>query len=76
MTRLPAFNPLAYPDAVCSQCGMVMEREIERGPMNRVSKVIYRCVNEESGCSYQVESDIRLTGMAAAIVDKNAVATR
>jgi hypothetical protein len=63
MPRFPAFNPFVFPDAVCIQCGMVMEKEIVRGPQNRVDHVVYRCQNAETGCDYEIASDIRLTGM-------------
>jgi hypothetical protein len=62
MHRLPSFNPFTAPDAVCSQCGVTMEKEVMRGPMNRPSGILYRCQNEQSGCDYQIESDVRLTG--------------
>lgn len=67
MARFPAFNPLIKVDAVCSECGNVMALEVKRGPRNRVEKIIYRCENPESGCSYQVESDQRLNGMTMPI---------
>ena len=67
MARFPQLNPLLYVEAVCSQCGLIMEREIERGPMGRVQKIIYRCQNADMGCDYQVESDQRLNGMCAPI---------
>ena len=40
-----------------------MEITVKRGPMKRVEKIIYRCENPATGCSYQVESDQRLNGM-------------
>ena len=64
MARFPALNPLIAAPAICSQCGEEMKMEVTRGPMNRVEKIVYRCENEKTGCSYQVESDQRLNGMA------------
>lgn len=54
---------MIFPDAVCSECGQIMEKEVVLGPRDRVVKVVYRCENEIVGCSYQVESDQRLNGM-------------
>ena len=67
MAKLPALNPLIAAPAVCTTCGSYMLVDLERGPMNMVEKIIYRCANSESGCHYQVESDQRLNGMTVAI---------
>ena len=66
--RLPAFNPFVAPDAYCSQCCSLMEKEIQRGPMGRPSGILYRCQNEEARCDYQIESDVRLTGCCTPVV--------
>lgn len=63
MARFPGLNPMIFPDAVCCECGQLMEKEVVLGPRDRVIKVVYRCENTKVGCSYQVESDQRLNGM-------------
>ena len=61
---LPELNPISAPEAYCTMCGEKMKMTLERGPRNRVEKIVYSCVNPETGCNYKIDHDQRLTGMA------------
>lgn len=71
MAKLPDFNPLIASDAICSTCGQTMEWDVERGPKGRAVRVRYFCVREETGCNYEVYSDLRLNGQASPIEAKS-----
>jgi hypothetical protein len=67
MVKFADLGPLYFGDAVCSQCGEVMARNIVLNRRGQAEKVVYVCENPETGCSYQVESDQRLSGMQQAV---------
>jgi hypothetical protein len=63
-SKVPSINPLWAPDAICTTCGEVMRKSTDKSPTGRVSKVVYTCENEKTGCSYTCESDVKLQGQS------------
>jgi len=63
MPKLPDLGPMLCGDAVCSQCGRIMEKRFVQNARGHVLQVVYTCLNEEIGCAYEVMSDHRLPGM-------------
>lgn len=61
---LPDLNPLVAANAFCSTCGIKMKITVEKDKAGRAHKIVYTCTNAETGCSYAVESDERMSGMA------------
>ena len=63
MGRLPDLAPLYFGDMLCSQCGTVMKKTFEQGRVGKVASVTYTCINEKTGCCYEIVSDQRSSAM-------------
>lgn len=50
---VPQTSPLEAPNLVCSACGEIMKMTVIKGP-RIVDELKYSCVNEETGCNYEL----------------------
>lgn len=50
----PTASPFEAGDIICGACGKEMTREVKMGP-RAVECLIYQCINEETGCNYEIE---------------------
>lgn len=50
---VPQTSPLEAGDIVCSSCGRKMTMSVVMGP-RVVDEIKYQCVNEETGCNYEL----------------------
>lgn len=55
---LPSLNPLQAPNVICPSCGTLISAEPVRFGKARVTEVLYTCVNQEKGCSWQVKATL------------------
>lgn len=62
MARLPKLSPLIVFELACSTCGLKMEHEVIIGPKGGAQAIRYRCQNADMGCSYQLETNQRISG--------------
>lgn len=50
---IPTGTALECGDLACFQCGTVLKGKPKMA-FNRVEAIVYTCVNEEFGCSYEI----------------------
>lgn len=60
--RIPDHSPLLAPNVACHTCGDIIQAEVVKGFHGKVEHVRYKHFNEETGCSYVVETNAMLIG--------------
>lgn len=54
---IPDHSPLLAPNLICHGCGVVMEPQVITGFGGVVQHLRYDHKNEETGCSYRLETN-------------------
>lgn len=63
LKAIPDNSPLIAANLVCRQCGKTLEPLVvmqRRGKEEVADHLVYECKNEETGCSYRIETNVMI----------------